>query len=475
MKRTHMAALSFAGLGLLCLANIICFFPDSLLAKMDETAWREYNASHLATACISAFVWGLCILRAQEKSIPVLGVLGHLFAVAGIGLAIFDMSSQLVIPIGALCGFGLIPAMAWWFGMLSYETEGRIALIQASQVLISECIFILLMKAIPWLAPYIALASALASCTIAFITWSSLRKHPQANLRPTRLSTNLLRPLQQNGAPIMGFAVVAFLYGVFAGIAMGRNGSPFSLCSAAIGAPIGAIVFLTWSRLSKTKSYGFAVGVMFATVAALVPFIPLDASVLIFAIGFQGCGLLLFTLCITVFSDEPRVVMSITGIIYGCGHALFLAGLFVPGRFGITSPEQFLGSNPIVILVIYAACFSIIVLIMRQNQTRKKELDALSNKLREQSQEQTVLAKAILERSDERYAIACRIITSQYGLTKREAEVLSLLARGRDIAFICESLCLARNTVKGYTKRIYAKLDVHSKQEIIDIVESAMH
>lgn len=474
MERTRITTLNIAGFGLLCLANIICFFPDTLLAKMAETAWRGYNASHLATACISAFAWGVCVLHAHEKLIPTLGVLGHLLAAAGIGLATFNASPQFAILIGALCGFGLIPAMAWWFGILSYETESRITFIQASQVLASECIFILIMVATPWLVPHMAFASVLASCAMAFIRWSSLQKCQQTDLHPTKLSTEVLKPLRQNGAPIIGFAVIAFLYGVFAGIAMGQSSSPFGLYSAALGAPIGALAFLVWSRLSKTKSYGFAVGVMLATVAILIPFVPLNASVLLFAIGFQGCGLLLLTLCIITFSEKPRVVMSVTGVIYGCGHALFLVGLFVPGRFGITSPEQFLGSNPIVILVIYAACLSIMVIIVRQNRARKEELDALSSKLREQSQKQTVLAKAILERSDEQYAIACRIITSQYGLTKREAEILSLLARGRDIAFICESLCLARNTVKGYTKRIYAKLDVHSKQEVIDIVENAM-
>lgn len=49
--------------------------------------------------------------------------------------------------------------------------------------------------------------------------------------------------------------------------------------------------------------------------------------------------------------------------------------------------------------------------------------------------------------------------------------MLQLLARGRDVAYVCNELFLARNTVKGYTKSIYAKLGVHSKQDVIDMVE----
>lgn len=56
-------------------------------------------------------------------------------------------------------------------------------------------------------------------------------------------------------------------------------------------------------------------------------------------------------------------------------------------------------------------------------------------------------------------------------LTPRESEVLALLARGRNAAYIQESLTLSRNTVKSYVARVYNKLDVHSHQELIDLVE----
>ena len=49
--------------------------------------------------------------------------------------------------------------------------------------------------------------------------------------------------------------------------------------------------------------------------------------------------------------------------------------------------------------------------------------------------------------------------------------MLALLARGRNNAFVQEELTLTRNTVKTYIKRIYAKLNVHSQQELIDLVE----
>ena len=48
---------------------------------------------------------------------------------------------------------------------------------------------------------------------------------------------------------------------------------------------------------------------------------------------------------------------------------------------------------------------------------------------------------------------------------------MQLLCKGRTKAYIAETLYLTENTVKGHTKHIYSKLDVHSKQELMDMVE----
>ncbi|WP_080801766.1 helix-turn-helix transcriptional regulator [Arabiibacter massiliensis] len=56
-------------------------------------------------------------------------------------------------------------------------------------------------------------------------------------------------------------------------------------------------------------------------------------------------------------------------------------------------------------------------------------------------------------------------------LTPRETELLELLAHGRNGPFIQEKLVLSRNTVKTHVANIYAKLDVHSQQELIDLVQ----
>lgn len=54
------------------------------------------------------------------------------------------------------------------------------------------------------------------------------------------------------------------------------------------------------------------------------------------------------------------------------------------------------------------------------------------------------------------------------GLTKRETEVTALLLEGRSLRIIQQELFISEGTARTHTKRIYEKLGIHSKQELID-------
>ena len=66
----------------------------------------------------------------------------------------------------------------------------------------------------------------------------------------------------------------------------------------------------------------------------------------------------------------------------------------------------------------------------------------------------------------------CRALAKEKGLSSREFEVLVLLCRGRSAPYIAETLYLSENTVKTYRKRIYQKLGVHDKQELLDLIDA---
>lgn len=56
-----------------------------------------------------------------------------------------------------------------------------------------------------------------------------------------------------------------------------------------------------------------------------------------------------------------------------------------------------------------------------------------------------------------------------YGLTERETEVAALLLAGRNRPYIRDELIISLNTVHAHARNIFAKCDVHSQQEFIDL------
>lgn len=64
----------------------------------------------------------------------------------------------------------------------------------------------------------------------------------------------------------------------------------------------------------------------------------------------------------------------------------------------------------------------------------------------------------------------CQGLATTFGLSEREGDVLVLVAEGRSSARIQEDLSIAAGTVNYHTRNIYAKLGVHSRQEVIDLV-----
>ncbi len=67
--------------------------------------------------------------------------------------------------------------------------------------------------------------------------------------------------------------------------------------------------------------------------------------------------------------------------------------------------------------------------------------------------------------------VRCNTIGHQYGLTTRECEVFYLLALGRNSQRISDELFIARGTTNTHMRNLYAKLGIHSQQELIDLVQ----
>ena len=62
----------------------------------------------------------------------------------------------------------------------------------------------------------------------------------------------------------------------------------------------------------------------------------------------------------------------------------------------------------------------------------------------------------------------CSKAAFEYGLTRREEEVLSLLIQGMTAQQIEDTLCVSNSTVKSHTHAVYQKTNVHSRTELVE-------
>lgn len=68
---------------------------------------------------------------------------------------------------------------------------------------------------------------------------------------------------------------------------------------------------------------------------------------------------------------------------------------------------------------------------------------------------------------------SCMRLSREHELSERQSEVLALLARGYDTPAISRKLYVSQNTVRTHVKKLYVTLGVHSKQDLIELVNKA--
>lgn len=75
-------------------------------------------------------------------------------------------------------------------------------------------------------------------------------------------------------------------------------------------------------------------------------------------------------------------------------------------------------------------------------------------------------------------AAALELLRDTYDLSAREFQVVGEFSSGRSARYIADYLMLSEHTVKTHLRRAYAKLDIHSRQELLNLIdrmETAVH
>lgn len=164
--------------------------------------------------------------------------------------------------------------------------------------------------------------------------------------------------------------------------------------------------------------------------------------------GYYAAQVVLWVLCVYLTMNSPDIakwIFAFMGALLALGQALGLGSISTV-LYGLDSQV-----SAFMAVVILLAC-----LFMSTSQS---------------VYESWGLVSPISQTADNALEAACCYIAEEKRLTDREREILPYLAQGRNRRIIADKLYLSENTIKTYISHIYAKLEVHTQQELIEYVQ----
>lgn len=144
-------------------------------------------------------------------------------------------------------------------------------------------------------------------------------------------------------------------------------------------------------------------------------------------------------------------------LIFALGWTCYSLPFFI-GSWGVTMVDFGAGPVPVLASILYLIALTSAFCL----ETRDRDMKLIFSDLNPEHQPSPSDYQDIDSRRD--------AIAKQHWLTARELEVMKLICKGRSKTYIAETLFVSENTVRGHAKRLYAKLNVHSKTELQQLI-----
>lgn len=475
---------SSLGFGLCWGIQLVLLFSRSLFGADREGAdlfnyaigWGVVAAAISLFACARSLP--LCSKGLNKFTVGVMRVSYSAFLIVGVLFvaASVALPGQTALHVaGGFCsGVGLGIGYLLWTQLMAYHDPDKIHVALFVSLLEGIAFFALLVWAQPLARIAGILVAAVVSCLLC-------RRYAGAIVRPEPLV-----PQGAMGAKLDSIATYAavltigFVYGV-GGLLSLNSTSAIQQNTVAWHLAVLVVSFILFVVVTQLLPRKASVALLFQLIFPLVvaangvlPFAPWwywDICTFILAGSFQLAEMLLFFSFATSAGREahfPTMCFSLASMWIGINLGVFFASrLFKYGE----SLFFILASIAIATIVAFSAAMFILALVWRKQALRISSLNQERATL-DSSDPATVEEMAVEKSPIQDLSLQIlKGLSSRYGLTDREAEIIGYLAKGRSSTFISEKLYLSPNTVRGYIRTAYAKLGVHSKQEVIDLFD----
>ena len=318
--------------------------------------------------------------------------------------------------------------------------------------------------AVPWMSLFVFVGAAVALTCAA---WKCAPKvHPMFDTVPDQRRDRCREAVSELWRPLLCVAFSAFIVGIVrVGSASGGGSIGQTNESNMIGLLAASVALLaTWRFLYERVTLMRLYQILFPLTATAFLLLPLLEGTfrqvvysLVFLV-FSVTSSLMVVSCARTARNQSLTPVLVYGtfasIVYASSLAGSVVGLFVGAGRGVGLAE--------LSVVALVAVYALSVAMVAPHGRKAGSVKAASGEK---------LAPVVGAVGDSVTA-GCAVAVERYGLSRREAEVLDLLARGRDVPYVAEELVISKNTVRTHTKSIFAKTGVHSRQELIDLVES---
>lgn len=290
--------------------------------------------------------------------------------------------------------------------------------------------------------------------------------HPAFDTIPSQQVDRCRRAGQESWPSLICIAFSAFVVGLVRVEAIGNIEATQAFDNAnMVGLLLTSVVLLaTWKTVYERVGLARLYQIVFPLTATIYLLLPLFDStfrqwvVLLVFVVFSVTSSLMVVSCSRVARNQCVQPVLVYGVFAGTVYAAMELGLLLGCILDNTVGIGFAGLSVVALVAIY--CMSMVMNAKRQNAGARAGFPPVEESRVEE-------APASPAPTD-----SCDRVVEQYGLSAREADVLALLARGRDAAYIADELVISKNTVRTHMRNIFSKTGVHSRQELIDLLET---
>ena len=462
-----------ASIGSTCLyAVCVSFFYSSLLGDRPGFSPATFD-NVLNPSILGASLLFSLLVRSRlplgRSTYLAAGYVGFALALGGTFFAMATSLDPAVIAASACAaGIGMGLVMPFYFEAFAHCSSRRVAVAFGIMSLGGMAANMLLSFApdIASLAAYAMLLGASALC-LGFVNRTEHvayeRRDAAPHARGALSKHDFLDVFLVSGVCTFALSIV---YGILDTAASGTSATPaLSILISQFGGIAAAVVFLAYFGTRAKPATSLLFNVVFGILATgilFLPFLSNDYAVslnILAAAGWKLVMLALFYLVVVTYAQDRTKLLVGISLAYALPRFGLFVGQNVAQLLGVGSTADFVRTTAVAFFLLYLILMVIWMVNSHERKRAESQARAADELLGRFAQEQESVRK-----------LRCDALADDHGLTNREKDILYLLAQGRDLAFICETLFLSKNTVKSYQKTIYTKLGVHSKQEIIDLV-----